>query len=144
MHRKHLFHIQRRSLPHAWPENHQKGPELMLWARKRMVRNTGFEPVTSAMSRHCSTTELIAHVVLSWTIQDPRKRAKPRQRDRARQVFFNANTSLLTHGYMLRRKDFFGLMHAVLTKVENTRSQDGVCFTLLKNIYHVLKIAGTP
>ncbi len=122
---------------------YEKSPEHLLWARKRMVRNTGFEPVTSAMSRHCSTTELIAHVVLQWTNENLCKRAKPRQRDRTRQVFFNTKASLLTHGDILLRKDFLSLVHGVLTKVKNTRSQDSISLALLENIYHVLKVACT-
>lgn len=91
----------------------------MLWAGKRMVRNTGFEPVTSAMSRHCSTTELIAHLMPLKIKLDLLGRAQARLRARSRQVFFNANASLLTHRYILLGKDLLSLMHGMLAKVKN-------------------------
>ena len=55
-----------------------------------MVRDTRFELVTSAMSRHCSTTELIAHFCF-FAVKLPRKllgRAEPRQTYAPTQVFF--------------------------------------------------------
>lgn len=112
----------------------------MLWAGKRMVRNTGFEPVTSAMSRHCSTTELIARCMPLRVTNDLSRRAESRLRARARQVFFNRKLSLLAHRNILLGKNFFGLLHGMLTKVKNTRCQHRIRFALLENIDHVLQI----
>ena len=112
----------------------------MLWAGKRMVRNTGFEPVTSAMSRHCSTTELIARYMPLRVTTDRSRRAESRLRARARQVFFNRKLSLLAHRNILLGKNFFGLLHGMLTKVKNTRCQHRIRFALLENIDHVLQI----
>ena len=115
----------------------------MLWAGKRMVRNTGFEPVTSAMSRHCSTTELIARYVPLRVTTDRSRRAESRLRARARQVFFNRKLSLLAHRDILLSKDFFGLLHGMLAKVKNTRCQYRIRFAILENIHHVLQITRT-
>ena len=130
-----------------WPDapvfSHQKGPELMLWAGKRMVRNTGFEPVTSAMSRHCSTTELIARYVPLRVTTDRSRRAESRLRAGARQVFFNRKLSLLAHRDILLSKDFLGLLHGMLAKVKNACGQYRIRFAILENIHHVLQITRT-
>ena len=112
----------------------------MLWAGKMMVRNTGFEPVTSAMSRHCSTTELIAHLMPLKIKLDLFGRAQARLRARSRQVFFNTNAGLVSHRDILLGKELLGLMHGMFAKVKNTRCQNRICFAFFQDIHHVLKV----